>query len=325
MNVQLRDITVTARDGRVSHLDQVYIRGSHVRFFIVPDMLRNAPMFKSRTSKALVPPPPSSGSSAQKLESVQPFHHIETPYYSAKVPIWTDNIDDPGAWSQEWRSQDGASEVVKAVGAWIVAFAKPATKHDLFSIKTLLSSISSVLAYHTSDSYDLPSSDTIQLAIGLPQPISPALELPDAEWDDICRENGNWEFIDSSASGTPNEYGEKTGLPRLLEALQSGEWEASVDTFLESDFDDILDDADEDLEEGFDPADAAADTQVKDPILGSLKTGEGAGEGKGDDDVEGLQKMLVRMQAARDLGEDLPSTERKRMAREAVKDVMRDF
>lgn len=46
MNVQLKDITVTARDGRVSHLDQVYIRGSHVRFFIVPDMLR------------FVPPPP---------------------------------------------------------------------------------------------------------------------------------------------------------------------------------------------------------------------------------------------------------------------------
>jgi small nuclear ribonucleoprotein D3 len=40
MNVQLKDITVVARDGRVSHLDQVYIRGSHVRFFIVPDMLR---------------------------------------------------------------------------------------------------------------------------------------------------------------------------------------------------------------------------------------------------------------------------------------------
>ena len=43
MNVQLKDITVTARDGRVSHLDQVYIRGSHVRFFIVPDMLRYGP------------------------------------------------------------------------------------------------------------------------------------------------------------------------------------------------------------------------------------------------------------------------------------------
>lgn len=51
MNVQLRDITLTARDGRVSHLEQVYIRGSHVRFFIVPDMLRNAPMFRSRGTR----------------------------------------------------------------------------------------------------------------------------------------------------------------------------------------------------------------------------------------------------------------------------------
>ena len=45
MNIQLKDITVTARDGRVSHLDQVYIRGSHVRFFIVPDMLKYVPRF----------------------------------------------------------------------------------------------------------------------------------------------------------------------------------------------------------------------------------------------------------------------------------------
>ncbi|GAM88919.1 hypothetical protein ANO11243_069530 [Dothideomycetidae sp. 11243] len=51
MNCQLRDITVTSRDGRVQHLDQVYIRGSHVRYFIVPDMLRNAPMFRSRGIK----------------------------------------------------------------------------------------------------------------------------------------------------------------------------------------------------------------------------------------------------------------------------------
>lgn len=46
MNIQLKDITVTARDGRVSHLEQVYIRGSHVRFFIVPDMLRYAETLK---------------------------------------------------------------------------------------------------------------------------------------------------------------------------------------------------------------------------------------------------------------------------------------
>ncbi|KAF9793457.1 hypothetical protein BJ322DRAFT_129797 [Thelephora terrestris] len=46
LNIALKEITVTGRDGRVSQLDQVYIRGSMVRFFIVPDMLQNAPMFK---------------------------------------------------------------------------------------------------------------------------------------------------------------------------------------------------------------------------------------------------------------------------------------
>jgi small nuclear ribonucleoprotein D3 len=47
MNVQLKDIAFTSREGRVRQLDQVYIRGSQVRYFIVPDMLKNAPMFKN--------------------------------------------------------------------------------------------------------------------------------------------------------------------------------------------------------------------------------------------------------------------------------------
>ncbi|KAK8869537.1 hypothetical protein CI109_100628 [Kwoniella shandongensis] len=46
LNISLREITVTARDGRVSQLEQVYIRGSMIRFIIVPDLLANAPMFK---------------------------------------------------------------------------------------------------------------------------------------------------------------------------------------------------------------------------------------------------------------------------------------
>lgn len=53
MSVQLRDITMTARDGRVSQLAQLYIRGAHVRYFVVPDMLKNAPMFKNMLPGAL--------------------------------------------------------------------------------------------------------------------------------------------------------------------------------------------------------------------------------------------------------------------------------
>jgi hypothetical protein len=52
LNISLKDITVTGRDGRVSQLDQVYIRGSMVRFFIVPDMLQNAPMYAAQSFRA---------------------------------------------------------------------------------------------------------------------------------------------------------------------------------------------------------------------------------------------------------------------------------
>lgn len=45
-NIQLSNVTATARDGRVSHMEHIFIRGSRVRFIIVPDMLKNAPMFK---------------------------------------------------------------------------------------------------------------------------------------------------------------------------------------------------------------------------------------------------------------------------------------
>ncbi|GMM34558.1 mRNA splicing protein [Saccharomycopsis crataegensis] len=58
MNIQLKDITVTARDGKSNHLDQVFIRGSNIRLLQVPDMLRNAPMFNPNHVK---PPPPGRG------------------------------------------------------------------------------------------------------------------------------------------------------------------------------------------------------------------------------------------------------------------------
>jgi len=46
MNCQLSTITFTARDGRMSELEHAFIRGSKIRFLILPDMLKNAPMFK---------------------------------------------------------------------------------------------------------------------------------------------------------------------------------------------------------------------------------------------------------------------------------------
>lgn len=47
MNLQLKDVTVISRDGKVSASDTVFLRGSHIRFVVVPDNLRHAPLFKA--------------------------------------------------------------------------------------------------------------------------------------------------------------------------------------------------------------------------------------------------------------------------------------
>ncbi len=46
MNCQLSDVTMVARDGQLSKLEHCYLRGSQIRFFVLPDLLKNAPMFK---------------------------------------------------------------------------------------------------------------------------------------------------------------------------------------------------------------------------------------------------------------------------------------
>jgi len=46
MNCLLEGVTMTAKDGKVSQLEQGYVRGSQIRLIIFPDMLKHAPMFK---------------------------------------------------------------------------------------------------------------------------------------------------------------------------------------------------------------------------------------------------------------------------------------
>lgn len=51
MNSQMASVTVTFRDGRVAQLEHIYIRGSKIRFMILPDMLKNAPMLKNMSTR----------------------------------------------------------------------------------------------------------------------------------------------------------------------------------------------------------------------------------------------------------------------------------
>lgn len=45
MNCLLENCHHTSADGKTTFFDQVFIRGSQITFFVVPDMFKNAPMF----------------------------------------------------------------------------------------------------------------------------------------------------------------------------------------------------------------------------------------------------------------------------------------
>ena len=46
MNCQLTHVTMKARDGKLSKLENVFIRGSRVRYVVLPDLLKQSPMFQ---------------------------------------------------------------------------------------------------------------------------------------------------------------------------------------------------------------------------------------------------------------------------------------
>ena len=46
MNCQLKGVVMTARDGRTTKLEEVYLRGGNVKFIVLPDILKNAPILK---------------------------------------------------------------------------------------------------------------------------------------------------------------------------------------------------------------------------------------------------------------------------------------
>ena len=107
------------------------------------------------------------------------------------------------------------------------------------------------------------------------------------------------------------------GISRLKEALEAHEWEG-----------DSADDVPEELDLGSEDGFGAEAAQMEREMMG-LKTAvndggeiEDDGDG-GDDDVEELENMMLKVQAIKDMGADMPEAERKRFAAKAVRDVMK--
>ncbi|KAI4214124.1 MAG: hypothetical protein LQ351_003209 [Letrouitia transgressa] len=309
MNVQLKDITVVARDGRVSHLDQVYIRGSHVRFFIVPDMLRNAPMFRSRGVKGRGVGMARGRATVNRARGQrgEPTLNLITPYYSVSVPIWHETLPASSAaaaalaeWETEWLHPE-ASEVVQNIGAWVAAFKKPAAQTGDGGLR-LLRTVSRVVAHHQRSGQGGSYAGSVAaepcfVALGMPQSLSPRLDFSDEEWEDRFRECGGWEWIDSEAQGK-NTFGEKVGMERLQEVLEANEWDGGGETLED---DGTLEDLG--LEEGenydnLNGIDIGSDNlEIREAMLTRGDRGEIAEGASQDVQLEDLEHLVVKMQA----------------------------
>ena len=113
---------------------------------------------------------------------------------------------------------------------------------------------------------------------------------------------------------------EKVGIARLKEALEAHEWDAGGG-------DEDADDLEEELgvEDGFGAEAAEVQREMvglKMAVRREGEDGEDEGDG-GDEGVEELENMMLKMQAIKDMGADMPEGERRKFAARAVRDVMK--
>ncbi|KAJ5317156.1 hypothetical protein PENANT_c029G05705 [Penicillium antarcticum] len=176
-------------------------------------------------------------------------------------------------------------------------------------------------------------------------------------WEDQFYDLGllGWEVVQWDPKGDGEEgkegemrnvYGERVGMPRIKEVLETHDWSASGSGGLGLDGEQDPDmDSDDDLEDqllgmssgqtrGFGNEVHELEREMFGLRMAIERGGgdgfgdeEEEGEDNGDDelDVESMEALMMRMQAIKDMSNELPEDQRKRFAAKAVQDIMREL
>ncbi|KAK9359758.1 hypothetical protein V1504DRAFT_457060 [Lipomyces starkeyi] len=200
--------------------------------------------------------------------------------------------------------------------------------------------------------------DGISLAVAIPSATAKTLssddmnkasiELDAEEWETLLQPFG-FEFIDIQKKGR-NDYGELLGLERIQEALETYSWDASdeaavarqrgiLEGYDEYDTDGrhhgFGDDDDELDSDGFDQElremqleMAALHFAMDSSSQQRERTEEQDGEVREpkplpESDIDELEQIMLRMKQVKERGEGLPLEERKKLADELAKDLLR--
>ncbi|KAI5924229.1 hypothetical protein F4810DRAFT_709946 [Camillea tinctor] len=257
---------------------------------------------------------------------------LKTAYYTAEVPIWLDLISSPSEWATSFLSLE-AKEVLEVLGGVVLVFSLPAKSQseEGQAARELIQEVGKVIK----EGLGGWEWDGVSLCLGLG-------EIDDIdEWDDCCAQLG-MEFVQIRSQSVPsrNEFGEKTGIPRALEALEANDWshasmddlgsdfadfEASLDPSKDKDDKEDSDLTAEDLDFGFDREDFDGLKRAiwnagheDDEDAHDKENGTGGGEEDlGDEEVQKLERMMLKLQAVRDTNAGLPEEQRKRAAAKA--------
>lgn len=256
---------------------------------------------------------------------------IQNAYYSATVPVWIDEVVDLDEWKTEFMKEE-AGEVVRAVGAWVYVFRLEKDGRVNEEVEKALGALQEVVEAHEGF-----GAESVMLAVGMSLPGGKGqagkLGKEQSEaWDDLVMQYG-FEFMEFAAEGT-NEFGEKQGVERVKEALEANEW-GGGDADREEGLDTLGFGEDDDPEVGdfgHEEAEMTAELfGLKAALLGQDdEEAEGYGEAMGADlsadnqkrQVEDLDRMMTKLLAIRERSADLPEAQRKRMAAQAVRDLM---
>jgi alpha- and gamma-adaptin-binding protein p34 len=233
----------------------------------------------------------------------------KTAYYTATIPIWFDEIASSKDWHDEFVKPE-ARQVIEAIGAWIYCFIDDGSEDCLATFIRDVKCVEEVIL-----AYELDSTATM-LAVRFPHEAKSAPIDADrfATLEDVTIQSG-FELIDYAGTGL-NDYGEKQGIERAREALETNDWTAPDTEQYPGDGDDLYELEAEEHTDG-------------DPALNITLLHDEAGDVDGivaydqADAVDDLEVMLGKLLTVREQAADLPLSQRKRIAAKAVRDVMR--
>ncbi|EQB43891.1 hypothetical protein CGLO_17408 [Colletotrichum gloeosporioides Cg-14] len=181
---------------------------------------------------------------------------IKTSYYTAQVPIWLDLITSPAEWSASFLSPE-AKEVLSVLGGLAVVFALPPPPSSTTTAAPPSSSSPPPAAAAAAPPAPPPTADETRALISeVGKVVREGLggwawdgvglgigvgEGDAEEWEELCAEWG-LEFVQvrgGKKDDGRNEFGEKMGIPRVLEALESNDWAADAGPDVDSDLEEV--------------------------------------------------------------------------------------